>query len=185
MGPVVTLRNEVPGREQPDPRTDHGAFEVVFMPEVYANTLASAALWQAGENVLRIAAAFSSREWLAVIVLHELEHVFRTKRGLEQPRPMNSDNWIRDELPAYHTECELIGVWRPKEFGELVLHTSPMLGNQIVSANDMKNAFPDLGRLTGREQSLVAGALTICSAFHWLSGDEAKIRAYRRITVTD
>lgn len=167
MGPRATNRIMTQtGFEKFRDNRDPNEFEIVFMPEEYSASLPSSILWQGHENVLRIAADIDSNEWLAILLYHELSHVWDQHFGGENPD--NPDEWNKGEAKAHELECELLRNWQPQAYAKLVEEEIPLWENgrnmqAILSLGE--KLFPMPSRTSETAKAQAYGTFVICVAF--------------------
>lgn len=162
VGPKVTkrilLEHELASVGEPH------QFEVVFMNEEYVAAMPAAIVWQWQENALRIAANIPSNEWLAILLYHELSHVFDFHFGNEDPH--DSNQWMEGEIRAHEEECNLISHWQPSAYNKLIEEGVPLWEagdkNRVVDLGT--NLFPPSSK-SSHMQALQNAALLTCVAF--------------------
>jgi hypothetical protein len=153
-------------------------FAIVFMPEYEAQSLrGKLAVWSK-DNLLRIAAHYTSEGWLSVVAYHELEHAWRHKHGLDKEYE-NSDTigGAEEEVAANATGCDIIAAWRPDEYRSFLsiklsaidLHSTG--GLDQLMGEPTTAIFPELRSLGTLEAALTRGALLACKVL-----DEARHR---------
>lgn len=163
------------------PSNNPHSFEVVFMPEVYAEKLSSAITWDQRERTLRISAEIDSDEWLAIFLYHELSHVHDALFGGENPN--NQRAWLEGETRAHELECNLIAQWKPAEYKRLTEEGLALwkAGNLDGIAVRAHSLFPPASAtLSGRAQDLINAAFIACVAFeHGQRHNKDLVEVYR------
>lgn len=167
LGPKVTQRivtEDIEANPSLDPLHDEHGFEVVFMPEEFSKTLASAVVWEGQERVLRIAADFENPDWFAIVMYHELGHVW--DQLWEGENPNDPVQWTDGEVRAHEVECDVLRRWQPDAYADFLKEAVPHWRTRnfqaIIAAED--KFFPSPGR-SERAQAIANAALMICAAF--------------------
>jgi len=63
-------------------------------------------------RTVRVATLFRSREWLGIMLAHEMSHVHDGIVGNENSH--NRDEWLAGEVKAHRMEMDLLKHWNPK-----------------------------------------------------------------------
>lgn len=136
MGPVVTQQvfKGSPEEYMKDTRRNANAFEVVFMPEKYASRMRSSILTESGGRTVRIATSFKSREWLGIMLAHELSHVEDQIVHGENSR--NKDEYMAGEIKAHKFEMNLLKSWNPEVYATLIEKGAPFYAAKKIDELD-------------------------------------------------
>lgn len=126
VGPVVTQtvfkssssQDEIKALENNPYR-----FEMVYMPERYAVNMPAAILTEP-DGTMRIATNFRMKEWLGVMLTHELSHEYDIKVNGENPR--NKGEYLAGEVKAHSLEMKLLKSWDPKSYAALIKRGTPL-----------------------------------------------------------
>ncbi len=136
-------------------------FEIVYMPEQFARHMASAILTEAGGKTVRIATTFKSKEWLGIMLAHELSHVEDQLYHGENSR--NHEEYMAGEVRAHKFEMGLLRSWNPKVYEELLSKGIPLYEKKQYDELDALVA--SLYPVTTPEVSPNEKALGTASAF--------------------
>lgn len=182
-GPKMTqhLMRDDPGGSAPSiPHLQNShAFEVVFMPEVYAHAMPSSVIWEGKENIMRIATDLKSDEWLGIVLLHELSHVWDQYFGGENPN--DPQQWTEGEVRAHELECKLIESLNPEKYARLIEEAGPLWrAKNFRGIMDLADKyFPVYGGETQRAAGVRYGAILVCAAFAEAPQERTRADVYR------
>lgn len=171
MGPKVTVRAITGSYERnkeelflPDPTK----FEIVYMPEIYAKDMPAPILTEAGGRTMRVAANFKCREWLGIMLAHELSHVHDMIIGGENPH--DKSQYLEGEVKAHLLETKLLRAWNPEVFEQLIRSADKLQNTPGATMQDFYNIIETLYPLDDpyvgyREGSLANASVLISSQF--------------------
>lgn len=91
-------------------------FAMVFMPVEFAVNMQSPVLAQYNSPpiTVRVAGDITCEEWLAILLLHELQHVYDLQVNKENPH--NESEYLMGEVNAHKFENELLREWGPDAY---------------------------------------------------------------------
>ena len=156
------------------------------MPSIYAGNMRSSILTEAGGHTMRIAADFKVEEWLGIIGIHELSHVYDMQYLGENS--FNPNEYLLGEVTAHKLERDLLRNWNPEAFNLLVEYGYPMLENGRMNDffNLAERIYPlssDL--LSPRERGLALASVQISVVFEAMersgASDTQLGQAYERV----
>ena len=188
LGPKVTQTIFQKGKDIPT--ENPMSFEVVIMPEEFAKFYPSSAL--VNKRTMRIMATFKTKQWLAIIVLHEMTHI---KDNLTVP----FDPSPRPEVKAHIFENRLLKTWNPEGYAKMVEESKAILrpynGDPLqLSKQDLQDLvkiaekyYPlSITEVSFSERNLGTAACLIAMIFeHYPQKDEdSLLKAYIDFTKT-
>jgi len=124
MGPVATMHfssGDTAKAIGEIPKSDNQKFEVVFMPEKYADGMKSSIITENHGRTMRVAANFKCKEWLGIMLAHELSHVYNLL--IEGEDPYQEQQYYAGEVKAHSLEMRLLRAWSPEVYEELIRGT--------------------------------------------------------------
>lgn len=141
-------------------------FEIVFMPEEYAESMPSSIYTEGGGRVIRVATNFQIKEWLGIMLSHELFHVYdQLVKGENANDPEQN---LMGEVEAHLLEIKLLKFWSEKAFNLLIKKGTPLYKSRDIKSllNLFESLYPLSKTLVSeKERSLGAGSLLIAIAF--------------------
>ncbi len=161
-GPVATLRIN----KGAEPETNPHGFEIVFMPDIYADQMPSAILTEGSGKTMRIAAEFRSQQWMGIMLAHELSHVYDLQ--VEGENPLNPQEHLAGEVKAYKFKMKLLRHWNPKVYHELITRGIPLFQRKDKNAllQLIRELYPlGPGEVSGHEAGLGEASCLIAIAF--------------------
>jgi len=156
--------------DEKDPRESKNHFEVVYMPQKYAENMRSSALTLKKGRLLRIASEFRIMEWMGLVLTHELSHVHDLLIGKENPK--NKDEYLNGELKAHLLEMELLKMWSPQAYKILINKGTPLYLQK--RKNELRRLIESLYPATGKEASQNEVSLAIGSCLAAIAIEHAK-----------
>ncbi|MBD3330352.1 twin-arginine translocation signal domain-containing protein [Candidatus Peregrinibacteria bacterium] len=163
MGPKTTqaIFENYENTDDAMKRIDEG-FEIVYMPEKYASSMPSSILTEPNGRTMRIATTFKSKEWLGIMLIHELSHVYDVFMVNENPH--DKSQYLAGEVNAHLLEAKMLRSWNPavydKFMDEAITHWE---NNEIQPVIDLALKYYPLtnNEVSEREASLgLASCLT-------------------------
>ncbi len=171
MGPVVTqmiFKNQDP-QEAMAKHNNPRRFEMVYMPEEYAKGMPAPILTQP-DGTMRLATNFRMKEWLGIMLAHELSHEYDLKMNAENPH--EKGEYLAGEVKAHLFEMKLLKSWDPKTYEELIKRGTPLFesvqrGASMDKLMRLINAlYPTTFEyVSERESSLGAASCLVAIAF--------------------
>lgn len=111
-------------------------FEVVYMPEEYAAQMPSSIIVEPGGRTMRIATNFKCKEWLGIMLFHELGHVDDMMSGREKAEcgegATETDDYLAGEVAATKLEMEMLKAWSPEAYNVLINKGIPLLRSRNI-----------------------------------------------------
>ncbi|MFA7277493.1 MAG: hypothetical protein WC101_00705 [Candidatus Gracilibacteria bacterium] len=171
MGPVVTqmiFKNQDP-QEAMAKHNNPRRFEMVYMPEEYASGMPAPILTQP-DGTMRLATNFRMKEWLGIMLAHELSHEYDLKMNAENPH--NQGEYLAGEVKAHSFEMKLLKSWDPKIYDELIKRGTPLfegvqrgasMDKLIQLINSLYPTTPEYA--SAHESSLGAASCLVAIAF--------------------
>jgi len=137
---------------------DEKSFEIVFMPPEYATQMTSPIITEPGGKTMRVATTFKSKEWLGIMLAHEMSHVY--DQLIEGENPHNPTEYLAGEVKAHLFEMKLLKHWNPKNYETLITEGSKALkdGNRARVIQIAQSLYP-----IGNEVSSSEGELGLAS----------------------
>lgn len=149
-GPVATQAMILPGEK--NQYENPLGFEIVVMPVEYKSYYPVYVVVQ--NRTMRIIADFKVKEWLGIIVMHEMVHIVdRVVHKVEKFGPTH-------ELKAYSFEKDLLKIWNPDGYNSMIeesnYYVSKIGGFNKVQQKDLRN----LGKIAAKYYPLSPDIVT-------------------------
>lgn len=124
-------------------------FEIVFMPPTYAANMPSSIMTEKGGKVMRVATTFKSKEWLGIMLAHEMSHVQdQIVHGEDATDP---HQYLAGEVKAHLFEMKLLKHWNPQNYETLITE-----GAELYQAKNMIGLFDLIKKLYPTEEPEVS-----------------------------
>jgi len=121
-GPVVTQHIAKSMDELEKNLNNPKRFKGVFMPEKFAKHMRSSIVIKG--RTIRIATSFRCKEWLGIMLTHEMSHI---KDLLEEgENPLDRNQWLAGEVEAHLLEMKLLRHWNPNTYDFLITEGIPL-----------------------------------------------------------
>lgn len=134
QGPQVTQMIFSVGADAAmDPLDNPRSFEIVFMPEEYASYYPGPILTEEGGKTVRVMANFKTKEWLGIMLGHELKHVIDQLVHGEDSR--NEQQYLAGEVQAHLFEMNLLKHWDVKTYNFLIDRGRPLFKKGMSEGN--------------------------------------------------
>jgi len=166
QGPVATMRVLKDG-EWDKPPSPH-EFEIVFMPEQYAAKMRSSVQTEPDGHTMRVAATFQMKEWLGIILAHELSHIYALQ--IQGENPFSESEWLGGEVKAHKLEAKLLRHWNPQMYDEMLqkmAHITRTIANPHNEIDQLEEEYyPITSNYVGpREKRLAAASIVTSTSF--------------------
>ena len=155
-------------------RKQSNGFEVVYMPDMYAQRMPAPILTQNHGRRIRIATTFRSQEWLGIMLGHEMSHVYD---GLIEGENFNDPNtYYAGEVKAHLLEMKLLKHWDSEAYDEFITK-----GKKMWASNDIRglvqlahSIYPlNPGLVSKNEANLGLASCLTAVAFEYAIGQGA------------
>jgi len=123
-GPKATQRIFLGRMEDLIKNQNPNEFEIVFMPGEFVESMPSSIFTEDHGNTMRIATTFKIKEWLGIILAHELSHVHDQKVDGENSEDQRQ--YFKGEGMAYDLEKSLLKFWDPETYKTLMEQGIPL-----------------------------------------------------------
>lgn len=123
VGPVAT-RTVLTIEQLEAVKANPYSFEIVYMPVKYAQDMPSSVLTESSGRTVRIAAEFKIKEWLGIMLAHELFHVHSILVKGEDPS--DSEQYLEGEVEAHLLEMKLLKSWNEEAYDILIAKGIPL-----------------------------------------------------------
>jgi tetratricopeptide (TPR) repeat protein len=157
IGPVSTQFAST--KEQWDAMKNNPcAFEIVYMPEEYAQDMPSSILTESGGKTLRIATDFKVKEWLGIMLAHELYHIHEQLVSGENPK--DPEQYLAGEVEAHLFEMRLLEFWNKDAYEILISKGIPLYKShdEIGLFGLFGSLYPLYSRQVSRNESALGRA---------------------------
>lgn len=121
-GPTMTMTVEQDEKKAIDIAKNPLSFEVVYMPESYASSMPSSAF--ANGKTIRILTTFRTKEWLALILTHEISHI--KDKLVHGENLHNESEYLAGEIKAHLKEMEMLKEWDNDAYASLIKEGIPL-----------------------------------------------------------
>lgn len=145
------------------------AFEVVYMPGQYAQDMPSSILTEPGGKTLRVATDFKVKEWLGIMLAHELYHIHDQLVGGIDPK--DPERYLAGEVEAHMLEMRLLEFWNKDAYEILISKGIPLYKSHDKSG--LFGLFASLYPLYSRQVSMNESALGEASCLVAVAFEEA------------
>lgn len=169
MGPVTTIHLSTGDEAKAIGKVsvpDDNRFEVVFMPEEYAPGMKSSIVTENHGHTVRVAATFKCKEWLGIMLAHELSHVYNLI--IEGEDPYDEKQYYAGEVKAHSLEMKLLKDWNPQVYEELIRGTQDLDHKSGVTMKEfgemIERLYPVESPYTGKREGNLAYASLLVSA---------------------
>lgn len=166
-GPVVT-QHLMEGTTNPEllMKQAREGFEIVYMPDQFAAAMPSSILTEGGGKTMRIATTFKSKEWLGIMLAHEMSHVY--DQLIEGENSRDENQYLAGEVKAHLFEMKLLKSWNPQAYEKLISAGIPMIrsGNRNGVMNLARSLYPlEPGQVSQNEASLGSASCLVAVYF--------------------
>lgn len=127
VGPVIT--QTVFSEEEGTLMNQKDSFEVVYMPLEFKGHYRS--LVSVNNRTMRIFGDFRTREWLGIILYHELVHIEDNFNGTKYTVA------YEEEVKPHLLENHLIKSWNPKGYSQMIMRASKYLKDKGLSSDEV------------------------------------------------
>ena len=152
---------------------DTTLFEVVYMPEKHEK-MRSPVITEPGGKTIRIATSFASKEWLGIILAHELCHVYDMKYDGEDWNDLNQ--YLMGEVNAHLLEMELVKSLNPKAYAYLLQEGIAYYNKKNFQKLQMLiySIYIKKHNLSYQEEALIMASCVIAVAFEAEGKDDVE-----------